>query len=171
MRRRYKILIGFSCFFVLGFLLPEPATIPVKNASSADWNKDTFWYEPWGSSGVHKGVDIFAAQGTPVIASTNMLVIYKGTINRGGNIVLGLGPKWRLHYFAHLESINPDTGLFAAGGESLGTVGDTGNAQGKQPHLHYSLVSLIPLPWLIDGSSQGYKKAFYINPVEYIACC
>ncbi|MCW8932467.1 MAG: M23 family metallopeptidase [Gammaproteobacteria bacterium] len=164
---KYIAVVSLVVIFI-GFLLPEGRVIPVKGATSSDWNKDTFWYEPWGTSGVHKGVDIFAVDGTPVIATTNMLTLYKGELSKGGMVVIALGPKWRIHYFAHLSEINQNMALLLQKGEELGKVGDTGNAQGKQPHLHYSIVSLLPLPWLIDGSTQGYKKAFYLNPIEYL---
>lgn len=164
---RYKILLSIIFTILIGFILPEPITIPVKGATSKDWNKDTFWFEPWGTSGVHKGIDIFAKQDTPVIATTNLLLIYRGELKKGGNVILGLGPKWRLHYFAHLSSIDKQAGLILRHGEQIGQVGDTGNAFGKQPHLHYSIISLIPLPWRIDNASQGYKKAFFLDPIEY----
>ena len=56
--------------FVLaaGLLLPEARQVPVQGADRNDWHPQTFWYHPWGKSGVHKGVDIFADAGTPVIA-------------------------------------------------------------------------------------------------------
>jgi len=167
LKTRYKILISFSGFILLGFIIPERRVIPVAGATKLDWNADTFWYEPWGSSGVHKGIDIFASSGTPAIASTDMLVLYRGSIKKGGKVVLGLGSKWRLHYFAHLEHIREDIGLFAAKGSKIGTVGASGNAKGKPPHLHFSIVSIFPMPWLADKSTQGYKKAFYLNPIEY----
>ncbi len=167
MKIRNKILISILGVFLLGFLIPESREIPVEGATRSDWNENTFWYEPWGSSGVHKGVDIFAKNGTPVTASTDMVILYRGHISKGGKIIVGLGPKWRLHYFAHLENIKQDAGRFVGIGQQLGTVGDSGNARGKPPHLHFSIVSIVPVPWLIDGSTQGYKKAFYLNPIEY----
>jgi len=168
-RKRWKYLsISILVVFVTGFLIPESKTIPVQGATSSDWNKDTFWYEPWGSSGVHKGIDIFAKNDTPVIATTNLMILYKGKISKGGNIVVALGPKWRVHYFAHLSSIDQKAGVFVKVGDSLARVGDTGNAKGKQPHLHYSIVSLLPYVWRIDNSTQGYKKMFYLNPIEYL---
>ena len=169
MKKRYKILICLIIIVGLPFILPEPRVIPVAGATSADWNSKTFWYEPWGSSGVHKGFDVFAKKGANVVASTHMVILYKGEIKKGGLVVLGLGPKWRLHYFAHLDKIDPQLGFFASANSSIGTVGDSGNAAGKQPHLHFSVLSLIPLPWRIDESTQGYKKAFYLNPIDYFS--
>lgn len=169
MTYKMKIILVLLLLFISGFILPESRTMPVAGATSSDWNKESFWYEPWGLSGVHKGVDIFAVKGVSVVASANLIILYQGSINRGGNVVIGLGPKWRLHYFAHLESINPKLGLFSRSGSQIGAVGDSGNAKGKQPHLHYSVLSLVPLPWLIDNTKQGYKKAFYINPSHYFS--
>ena len=169
MKLRYKILLGFFFTILIGFLVPERKVIPVEGATRSDWNANTFWYEPWGSSGVHKGIDIFSDKGTPVIASTDMLILYRGRIKKGGNIVVGLGAKWRLHYFAHLEEINENDSLFLAKGQPIGTVGSTGNARGKQPHLHFSLLSLVPIPWRADSSSQGYKKIFYLDPIKYFS--
>lgn len=53
-------------------------------------------------------------------------------------------------------------------GEVIGTVGDSGNAKGKPAHLHYSILRLIPTPWTIDSTTQGYKKAFFIDPGPYL---
>jgi hypothetical protein len=47
-------------------------------------------------------------------------------------------------------------------------VGDSGNAKGKPTHLHYSIVTLVPHPWRIDGSPQGWKKMFYLDPTRYL---
>lgn len=169
---RKTFIRGFTIVFVilvLGFTIPEAKLIPVKGATPADWNKDTFWFEPWGRSGVHKGIDIFADAGTPVIAGSHLITLYQGEFKLGGNVVIGLGPKWRIHYFAHLQAPSNPAPFWLSAGTMLGSVGDSGNAKGKAPHLHYSIVSLLPLPWLIDSSTQGYKKAFYLNPVKYFA--
>jgi len=162
-----KILIVLLSLVLLGFVIPEPVSVPVSGATSHDWNQDTFWYEPWGKSGVHKGIDIFADAGTTVVATTNQMIIYRGQFSRGGKVVIALGPKWRIHYYAHLQTISEQGAIFVSQNSVIGTVGTSGNAKGKPAHLHYSLMSLMPLPWLIDTSAQGYKKAFYLNPIEY----
>lgn len=141
--------------------------IPVKGATKNSWNKNSFWYYPWGKSGTHKGIDIFAKEGTDVIASTGGLVVYKGVLGRGGNVLLVLGPKWRIQYYAHLKNFNTKSFSFVSKGEKIGEVGTTGNAKGKPPHLHYSYLTLIPFPWRIDFTHQGWKKMFYLNPGDY----
>ncbi len=123
------IAFGFVILLLLAFLIPEPVFMPVKGATSKDWNAKSFWYEPWGSSGTHKGVDIFAKKATPIVATTHMWVLYKGVLSKGGSVVLGLGPKWRLHYFAHMQSIDEDIGYFVKAGQRFATVGDSGNAK------------------------------------------
>lgn len=99
-------LITVFVFIIAGFLILETVVIPVQSATSKDWNQQTFWYEPWGKSGVHKGIDIFAPKGQPVISATQGIVLYSGEISLGGKVLLILGPKWRLHYYAHLEQSN-----------------------------------------------------------------
>lgn len=163
-----KISTAILAPLLIGFVLPERIKIPVVGASAKDWNRESFWFEPWGTSGVHKGIDIFGKLGTGVTSTTDGIVLYTGQIRKGGNVVLILGPKWRLHYFAHLSAINTSIFNFVSSGSLIGTLGDSGNAKGKPPHLHYSISRIIPAPWKIDGSTQGYKKAFFINPSPYL---
>ena len=73
----FKYFAVFLFLLILiGFLLPDKPLIPVQDAGQKDWHKETFWYEPWGSSGVHKGIDIIARHGTPVLAPTTLLILY-----------------------------------------------------------------------------------------------
>lgn len=160
------VVVSLVVILVLGLFIPEKITIPVQAATSNDWNHDTFWYEPWGSSGVHKGIDIFGTKRTPVVASTTGIVVFSGTLTKGGNAVAILGPKWRVHYVAHLHSYSVSFGDFVKMNSKIGELGDTGNASGKQPHVHYSILSLVPMPWLATFENQGWKKMFYLNPDE-----
>ena len=150
-------------------LMPEQHIIPVQGATAKDWNPKSFWYYPWGRSGVHKGIDIFATEGTPVIAATDGFVLYSGTIEMGGNVVLMLGANWRLFYYAHLREISAVSGQWLNAGDSLGAVGSTGNAFGKPPHLHFSIVSLIPQISQYDPNlPQFWKRMFYVDPNIYL---
>lgn len=157
------ILIAFILLFV-SFIFASKPVIPVLGATATDWNHQSFWYEPWGRSGVHKGIDIFGKRGVPVVSPVSGVVVYSGTISMGGNVIVVLSGDFKLHYLAHLESINKDNGLLVNASQIIATLGDSGNARGKQPHLHYSIASLIPIPWRFSNETQGWKKMFYINP-------
>lgn len=117
---------------------------------------------------MHKGVDIFAKEGTRLYSSTGGLVVYTGNISMGGNVVLVLGPKWRMHYYAHLNEIQTSPYSWVSRGEQIGTVGSTGNAKGKAPHLHYSVATLIPYVWRIDSDHQGWRKMYYLDPTGWL---
>lgn len=158
----------FSFVMLLGFLIPQNLKMPVEGATKDDFNKNSFWFYPWGNSITHKGVDIFAKEGTSLKSSTKGLVLFAGRQSKGGNFVLILGPKWRVHYYAHLNEIRTKKGQWVNSNSLIGKVGSTGNTKGKPPHLHYSIASIIPYPWRIDKAKQGWKKMFYLNPIDYL---
>lgn len=158
------------CFviFIIVLFLPEFPKIPVQGATAKDWNSKSFWFEPWGKSGVHKGIDIFGRINTPVLSTTYGVVIFTGELPRGGKVVAVLGPKWRIHYYAHLNADSVFIGEPVWSGKIIASLGDTGNAKGKSPHVHYSVVTLVPYFWRIDSSMQGWKKAFYLDPNDML---
>jgi murein DD-endopeptidase MepM/ murein hydrolase activator NlpD len=169
MKRRLKIALYILLIVLLsGFLIPQHFTVPVKGATRTSYSQNSYWYYPWGKSVTHKGVDIFAQKGTPVYSATAGIVLYTGKINMGGNVVLILGPKWRLHYYAHLDTIMASGFSFVNSNSIIGKVGNTGNAAGKPSHLHYTIRTIIPYPWQIDKAKQGWKKMFYLNPISYL---
>ncbi|MDO6518567.1 M23 family metallopeptidase [Zobellia galactanivorans] len=168
MRKRKKILLGLITVLIIGFLIPQNLEMPVKGATKSDYNSKSFWFYPWGKSVTHKGVDIFAKKGTDINSSTSGLVLYTGEINVGGKVVVVLGPKWRIHYYAHLNKLNTSLFSFVSKKSKIATVGKSGNAAGKSPHLHYSILTIFPYVWRIDSDRQGWKKMFYLNPIEYL---
>lgn len=163
------MLAAAAIVFVAGLLLPERIIVPVQDAGAGDWNRRSFWYEPWGASGVHKGIDIFAAEGRPVLAPVSGLVVFRGQLRLGGNVVVVLGPRWQLHYFAHLRASQAGAPSFVSKGRRIGEVGTSGNAAGKPPHLHYAVVSLVPRPWRFSTATQGWKRMFFVNPDALLA--
>ena len=168
MKRFKKIILYLLAIILIGLLIPQSFSMPVEGASKNSYAQNSFWFYPWGKSITHKGVDIFAGEGTNVTSSTSGLIISTGQNELGGNIILVLGPKWRLHYYAHLKEINISTFSWASKGEIIGKVGTTGNAKGKPAHLHYSMYSLLPYFWRMDKSPQGWKKMFFLNPIKYL---
>jgi murein DD-endopeptidase MepM/ murein hydrolase activator NlpD len=140
--------------------------MPVEGASINSYDQKSFWAYPWGKSVYHKGVDIFAKQGTPVLSSTRGFVVFTGQFSLGGNVVLVIAPGWKLHYYAHLKEIKTSSFSLVAAGDQIGTVGTTGNAKGKPPHLHYSIQRLFPrieARQLIPNT-----KSFYVDPTPLL---
>ena len=154
--------------FILGLLMPQHLQMPVEGANSHSYNPQSFWYGGWGSSVVHKGVDIFARRGTPVHSSTIGLVLSTADYGKGGKFVVILGPKWRIHYYAHLNEIKTSAFSFVNRNSIIGTVGNTGNAATTPSHLHYSIATMFPYPWRITNETQGIRKMFYLNPIDYL---
>jgi murein DD-endopeptidase MepM/ murein hydrolase activator NlpD len=163
-----KIFAGSFVLLIAGFVIPQKIIMPVEGATRKSYSQNSFWAYPWGKSVTHKGVDIFAKKGTGVRPATGGIVLFKGTTPRGGNVVYILGPKWRIHYYAHLDKIKTKRLSFVSSGTVIGTVGNTGNAIGKPSHLHYTIKTIIPYPWRIDKSIQGKRKMFYLNPITYL---
>ena len=168
--RRYRNYIFIPVLIiVIGFLLPQNMIQPVVGATTKDWDINSFWAYPWGSSVTHKGIDIFAEKGTPIVSSTHGIVVYTHEGGKGGKSVMVLGPKWRFHYYAHMDEIETFPLKPLRRGTVIGTVGDTGNAVGKPPHLHYAITSPFPYPKRYDKEAvHGYKKMWYLNPDTWL---
>ena len=97
------------------------------------------WGAPRSGGRSHKGVDMIAARGTPLVA------IETGTVKRmrngglGGITVTLKGVSGDEYYYAHLDgwASGLSVGQSLSVGELLGYVGNTGNAQYTIPHLHF----------------------------------
>jgi peptidoglycan LD-endopeptidase LytH len=123
---------------------------------SAIWSG--FGAERDGGRREHRGVDIFAARGTPVLAATDGWVTRVETTRVGGKVVWmqPLFGNMRV-YYAHLNEQWVEPGDFVLAGEPLGAVGNTGNAITTPPHLHFGVYVRRP------GVRGGAR-----DPVEFL---
>lgn len=88
----------------------------------------------------HEGIDIFASRHTPIHSTTAGIIRKVGTDPLGGNVVVELGPAGVSHYYAHLQSFAEiEPGDWVEAGDVIGYVGDSGNATGTPPHVHYGI--------------------------------
>lgn len=88
-----------------------------------------------GGTRSHKGNDILAPRGTPVVA--NVAGTWsRNTSNLGGLSYFLKGRDGHTYFGAHLDSYAGSGGPVAAG-QVIGYVGTTGDARGGPPHLHF----------------------------------
>lgn len=102
----------------------------------------------WGR--MHNGIDISANSGTPVVAAGSGTVVAASYSGGFGNLVLIDHGGGLVTFYAHLNSMNVRQGQTVAAGNSIGTVGSTGNSTG--PHLHFETrvngVAYSPMQYL-----------------------
>ena len=102
----------------------------------------------------HEGVDVAAPRGTPVVAAANGYISSVGVNNLGGNVIFQDAENGGLTlYYAHLDSQLVASGQRVNIGDTIGTVGNTGNAITTGPHLHFGIYqsfrsAIDPLPFL-----------------------
>ncbi|MCZ6917055.1 MAG: M23 family metallopeptidase [Gemmatimonadetes bacterium] len=92
----------------------------------------------------HHGVDIFAPRGTPVLAASSGQVRSTRTGGLGGRVVWLKDEFGQSQYYAHLDSQAVRRGQRVNQGDTLGFVGNTGNARTTSPHLHFGIYSRGP---------------------------
>src|SRR5207253_107012 len=89
----------------------------------------------------HQGIDIFAPQGTPLRACVRGVVARIGTDRLGGTKLWIVGVDGSRYYYAHLSGYveGLTEGMVVAAGQTVGYVGNTGNAAGGPTHLHFEI--------------------------------
>lgn len=149
-------------------------TFPVAGTGSY---RDT-WGAPRSEGRTHKGADIFADKGTPVVAAADGTIIRMTVGERAGRYIVVEHLDGWLTYYLHLDNDTPgsDDGLGGApapgievgarvsAGDVLDYVGDSGNAEKTPSHLHFELhrpdgTAINPTPHL---------DAARINPTPHL---
>jgi murein DD-endopeptidase MepM/ murein hydrolase activator NlpD len=139
---------------------------------AGDHNFIDSWGFPRSGGRVHKGADIFADWGTPIVAIERGVISRIGTNSLGGLVVWLQGESGNAYYLAHLAAYAPGltVGQVVDSGSLVGYVGNTGNAITTPPHLHFEVHpgggdAVNPYP-LLKGVSDA-DEAFPPPPLPY----
>jgi murein DD-endopeptidase MepM/ murein hydrolase activator NlpD len=151
-------------------VLAEISTIPVEGSISS-------YFGPRRLSArtkrvrMHTGVDIRAAQGTPVFAAAAGVVSFVAPWSGYGRIVEIDHGNGLITRYAHLDSYVIEAGAMVASGELIGTVGRTGRATGC--HLHFeTLVNgkhvdpMMAEVWAQAPDRYMAKRGIYVSGVR-----
>ncbi|MFD1257586.1 peptidoglycan DD-metalloendopeptidase family protein [Mucilaginibacter terrae] len=110
-------------------------------SSTGKPNVGSFWGDGRDNGGrKHEGIDIFAPKRTPAIAAADGVVTSVST-NELGGLVVFMRPTDRDYtlYYAHLDQQLAQNGQTVHIGDTLGLVGNTGNARSTPSHLHFGI--------------------------------
>jgi murein DD-endopeptidase MepM/ murein hydrolase activator NlpD len=133
-------------------LSATPSIMPVRG-----WVTSHFGYreDPFsGRRAFHKGMDIAAREGAPVLTPAEGVVTFAGPNGTYGNTVKVFHGYGISTLYAHLEDVFVRVGQRVGRGESLATVGNTGRS--TSTHLHYEVqvhgVRVDPRRYILDRS-------------------
>lgn len=126
----------------------------------------------------HMGTDIFAAEGTPVVASQPGTVAAMARTAIGGVSMWVTADDGTSFYYAHLQAfargIRPGDRVDM--GTVLGYVGRTGNAVGTPPHLHFEIHPaardrrgrLVIAGVSVDARGVGVSRSRAVDPKPFL---
>lgn len=96
------------------------------------------WGAPRSGGRTHKGVDMIAARGVPIVAIFSGRIYRLSNSSLGGKSVYFTSDAGDLYYYAHLDDFGDiSPGQSVPAGYVIGYNGSTGNAPSWLPHLHF----------------------------------
>lgn len=111
-------------------------------------------------NGKHDGVDLRAPGGTQVYPLTIGTVISTNVDPKGGNTVRIAHPGNLITYYAHLGTVSVSKGQSVGYDTSIGTIGNSGNAVGTMPHVHFEVQ---------QTTSSNDVRGTPVNPAKYFS--
>jgi hypothetical protein len=91
------------------------------------------------ASGQHRGIDIAAASGAPVVAAAAGEVRFAGTAGSSGlTVSIRTGDGYDTSYL-HLSALAVRAGARVGAGDRIGAIGTSGTRSATQPHLHFGV--------------------------------
>jgi peptidoglycan LD-endopeptidase LytH len=94
------------------------------------------WGNPRSGGRTHQGTDMFAPMGSPILAPVSGTVVAHQSGLAGLSFYLQ-GIDGVEYFGAHLSALTRTGEVLA--GQEIGQVGDSGNARGGSPHLHFEI--------------------------------
>ena len=133
-------------------LTATPSIIPVRG-----WVTSHFGYrfDPFtGRRAFHRGMDISARAGTPIMAPADGVVTYTGPYGGFGKTVMLFHGYGVSTLYAHASELHVVVGQKVKRGERIASVGNTGRSTAS--HLHYEVilhgVPVDPRKFILDRS-------------------
>ncbi len=135
LQEQLSFVISGQAIAVGGFVFPVGAPFNFASTFGAPRMTGTKYEH------THQGNDIFATSGTPLYATSRGVIARKAVAVLGGNKLWLVAADGTQYYYAHLAAYADgiEDGSIVEAGQVIGYVGDTGNARGTPPHLHFEI--------------------------------
>jgi hypothetical protein len=148
------VLLAFQVGVSPALAWTWPADGPVLQPFSFDPGK------PY-AAGQHRGIDIGAPAGAPVLAPAGGTISFAGTVPGGGLTLAIHTPDGYSATLVHLGAIKVARGATVGEGSIVGSVGPSGDPEHAQPYVHLGI--------RIAADPQGYVDPLALLPVAGIA--
>ena len=162
-----------SAEYTLSLITAPSLAFPVP--ASANPNIGSVWGDNRDAGARHhEGIDIFSRFRTPVIAAANGYVTQVNENKLGGKVVfMRPAGKDYVLYYAHLDSQIAYEGQVVKVGDTLGLMGNTGNARTTPTHLHFGIYTnggaINPLPFVEATAQTPYNITASLNAINNYA--
>lgn len=131
-------------------LSATPSILPVRG-----WITSLFGYriDPFnGNRTFHRGIDIAAKEGTPIVSPADGVVTYVGPYGSFGNTLMIFHGYGIATLFAHTDELYARIGQKVKRGDVVASTGNSGRSTGS--HLHYEVivhgVPVDPRKYILD---------------------
>jgi murein DD-endopeptidase MepM/ murein hydrolase activator NlpD len=147
-----RITLPFTADAVLASMY-----IPVVGVSPTEL-RNSFGAPRDGGTRRHRGIDIPAPRGSKVVAVADGEISYVGTQSKAGRSVWLVTDAGVSFFYAHLDrwANGLREGLRVRKGQTIGYVGNSGNARRSSPHLHFAIhrhsEAINPYPHLVAAT-------------------
>lgn len=124
-----------------------------------------------GGARRHEGIDIAAAKRTPLLACADGYINSTKENNLGGKVAFlrPVGEDYSL-YYAHMDEVLVQEGQRVSKGDTIGLVGNTGNAAHTVSHLHFGIYTnggaIDPLPFVDVNRPQPQPVTASLQPLN-----
>jgi murein DD-endopeptidase MepM/ murein hydrolase activator NlpD len=133
--------------------LAFPLSVPSAISSLFGWRQHPIT----GDRRFHSGIDLAAAEGTPVLAAYSGKVEISDWVGGYGLTVVLNHNSAQQTLYGHMSETFVSPGQWVERGTVIGRVGSTGNSTG--PHLHFETRQLTPNGWVATNPGAQLQQA------------